>query len=285
MTGAGRRWIQRKRQEDRRRLPVWVGRGFGTGRTWLSSIATPAWTGRAAGVVVILAGIYQFTGWKRDVAGVNATSAVVLGLAIMLPRPIAFEYPQTAAAIVEALAAYGIDTAVFLGMLGIVANVNRTVLAPDAAADGDPPGEALYFVLGTPMRGVVGSRQRVMHLAAWRLPPLAERIAHLAPNAYSGLPELAQIGVEVIDIGEQSLASATTAWARVYEARPEVVTARDAQTPASWLTGKRVLILGAGALGAPIATWNARSRSRSMSASCSTPAAAANVRKPARSAP
>ena len=189
----------------------------------------------------------------RDAAGVDSTSTVMLGLAIVVPRPIAFEYPGTAAALLEALAPYGINTAVVLAMLGIVANINRNLLVSVTAADGDQPGHPLYLVLGTPTRGIVGSSDRVTHLAAWRLPPLAEKIAHLAPNTYSDVPELARIGREVMDIGEHWLDSAKTAWARVYEARSEVVTSRDAETPAVWLSGKRVLVLGAGALGAPIA--------------------------------
>ena len=45
---------------------------------------------------------------------------------------------------------------------------------------------------------------------------------------------------------------------RVYEARPEVTVRRDHATPAAWLRGKRILVLGAGALGAPIADMCAR---------------------------
>jgi ThiF family len=40
---------------------------------------------------------------------------------------------------------------------------------------------------------------------------------------------------------------------RVLENRPEVTRRRDEGTPSTWLTGKRVLILGGGALGAPVA--------------------------------
>ena len=178
---------------------------------------------------------------------------MLLGLAVMLPRPIAFEYPRTAAALVDALAPYGIDATVLLATLGIVTNINRDLLASGTGPSGDPADHPLYLVLGTPTRGIVGSGDRVTHLAAWRLPPLAERIAHLAPNTYSDVPELARIGHEVTDLGAEWLASAETAWAQVYEARTEVVTARDADTPACWLRAKRVLVLGAGALGAPIA--------------------------------
>ena len=37
------------------------------------------------------------------------------------------------------------------------------------------------------------------------------------------------------------------------EARPEVTIRRDSGTPSAWLSGKRVLVLGCGALGAPSA--------------------------------
>jgi hypothetical protein len=39
----------------------------------------------------------------------------------------------------------------------------------------------------------------------------------------------------------------------IHEDRPEVTNRRDDTTPAAWLRGKRVLVLGCGALGAPIA--------------------------------
>ena len=41
--------------------------------------------------------------------------------------------------------------------------------------------------------------------------------------------------------------------ATVYETRPETTTRRDPPAPTRWLAGRRVLVLGAGALGAPVA--------------------------------
>jgi integrative and conjugative element protein (TIGR02256 family) len=124
-----------------------------------------------------------------------------------------------------------------------------------AAADDDGEGSAppLYLVVGTPSRGVAGERERLTHLVVWRLPPLAELIAGMVPYRHAADPRLAEIGREVLAIGRDWLESAKTAWARVCEAREEIVTRRDAATSASWLLGKRVLVLGAGALGAPIA--------------------------------
>lgn len=78
--------------------------------------------------------------------------------------------------------------------------------------------EPLYIVIGTPGHGREGEDERVTHLTAWRL-----------------------------------LSETDAGWARVYERRPEVIERRDGRSPATWLQGKRVLLLGCGALGAPIA--------------------------------
>ncbi len=190
----------------------------------------------------------------RSAVGVSdATSSVTLAFAVVLPQPIAFEYPKTAAAMVQALSAPGVNAELMLGLLGVVATVNRDLASPDGdQRDGDDAPEPLYLVVGAPSRGMVGDSERLTHLAVWRLPPLAERIARLVPHRHSDHPELAEIGREVLEIGRDWLASAKTAWARVYEARAEIVTRRDAKTSASWLVGKRVLVLGAGALGSPI---------------------------------
>jgi molybdopterin/thiamine biosynthesis adenylyltransferase/proteasome lid subunit RPN8/RPN11 len=187
-------------------------------------------------------------------AGLAADGArVVVAFAVMLPRPITFEYPDTATAMVEAIAAYGVDGEVMLGMLGVVASINRRLGGSTELHDDEGAVPPLYLLVGTPARGIVGSSERLTHLAAWRLPPLAEQIARLVPKRHSQIPELAQIGREILSIGQRWLSEAKTSWARVYEARSEIVTARDAGTPASWLGGRKVLVLGAGALGAPIA--------------------------------
>lgn len=190
----------------------------------------------------------------------DVTAKMALAFAVMLPRPIAFEYPRTAADMVNALEQYGVDAELMLGMLGIVAGINRRLGEPDDHPRDAREGPPLYLVVGTPSRGIVGAAERRTHLAAWRLPPLAEQIARLVPRKHSEVPELARIGREVLEMGREWLASAETAWSRVYEARPELVTPRDAATSASWLMGKRVLVLGAGALGAPIAEACVRGR-------------------------
>jgi molybdopterin/thiamine biosynthesis adenylyltransferase len=199
--------------------------------------------------------------WPRTLAdaraavgvGINDNVTVILALAVFLPRAIAFEYPGTASELVEALKQYGIDAEVTLGMLGVVAGINRELAGFIGGPADDTVAPPLYFFVGTPTRGIAGEAERVTHLAAWRFPDLGERIARLVPNKHSDVAEIAQLGREVLEIGQKWLLATRTSWARVYEARPEAITARDAATPASWLMGKQVLVLGTGALGAPIA--------------------------------
>jgi hypothetical protein len=101
--------------------------------------------------------------------------------------------------------------------------------------------------------GPPGHPDRITHLAAWRLPDLGEQIVSMLPLRHSTDPDLARIGQRVIELARNWLGLEKTAWATVYEQRPELVTRRDQASPAAWLQNRRVLILGAGALGAPIA--------------------------------
>lgn len=84
------------------------------------------------------------------------------------------------------------------------------------AEPGSRPWPA-YLLIGSPADRTSGRS----HLAAWRLDGPAE-------------PD-------------------TVSWAVIYDQRAEMVVRRDAESPLSWLRGKDVLVLGCGALGAPIA--------------------------------
>jgi integrative and conjugative element protein (TIGR02256 family) len=175
---------------------------------------------------------------------------VLVAAALFLPGGIGFEYPSTAGALLKDLGSYGIDADRLMGLISVVAFINRQLVNTDSSpAQVGPP---LYVMVGTPTRGIAGATERFTHLAVWRLQPLAERIALLASESFSDTPELTRIGREAMAMGQEWLASAPTTWCQVDEARPEIVTSRDSRSAASWLVGKRILILGAGALGAPI---------------------------------
>ncbi|MFJ8053695.1 ThiF family adenylyltransferase [Streptomyces luteogriseus] len=200
----------------------------------------------------------------RQTAALPAGARAFLAPAIVTTKHLTFEYPLTAQELVEALARDHVTPRLLLGLTGVVANHNRALLHPDGDApdedDEDTPAAPVHLLLGTPSRGTAGDDgPRRTHLVAWHLPDFADRVGRLAAGtAFSGRPHLADLGDEVIQFGTEWLDRLPTRWMRIYETRPEVTVRRDHATPAAWLRGKRILVLGAGALGAPIADMCAR---------------------------
>ncbi|MCI4085651.1 ThiF family adenylyltransferase [Streptomyces sp. MMS21 TC-5] len=195
----------------------------------------------------------------RCEAGLPDGADVFLAPALVTTRHLTFEYPRTARDLVAALARDHITTDLLLGLIGFVASHNRRMLPPADTApteqdeDNETPVAPVHLLLGTPSRGIAGDGQRQTHVVAWHLPDFADRLARLALNVFKKDQELAEIGERVMEIGERWLDGLSIRWMRIYEARPEVTIRRDQATPAAWLKAKKVLILGAGALGAPIA--------------------------------
>ncbi|MGA5285458.1 ThiF family adenylyltransferase [Streptomyces griseoincarnatus] len=199
----------------------------------------------------------------RESAALPAGARAFLAPAVVTTTHLTFEYPLTARELVEALARDRITPRLLLGLTGFVADHNRTLLHLDGDVpdedDEDTPTAPVHLLLGTPSRGIAGDGPRQTHLVAWHLPDFADQVGRLAARtAFSGRPDLAELGDEVIQFGTEWLDRLPTRWMRIYEARPEVTVRRDHTTPAAWLRGKRILVLGAGALGAPIADMCAR---------------------------
>ncbi|MFD7461101.1 MULTISPECIES: ThiF family adenylyltransferase [unclassified Streptomyces] len=196
----------------------------------------------------------------RAAARLPDDAEVLLAPAVITAEHLTFEYPATARALIKALAPGHITARMLLGLIGLTAVHNRLLHTPagQSPADGEPhPPTPVHLLLGTPSRGTTGHTARRTHLVAWNLPHFADQLTRHAITAYTdrGLPEL---GDELMQIGEEWLDTLTTEWLRLDEARPEVTVRRDHHTPAAWLYGKRILVLGAGALGAPTADICAR---------------------------
>lgn len=170
--------------------------------------------------------------------------------ALVLPEPIGFTMPYTARMLAAKLADQGISHDLTLGLLGMVADFNANLAQNRRANDGYP----LYGLVGTPSRGVVGEGS-VTHLAAWRLP---DDLAPLLAAVPAGLttpnnPTTVAVGESVLSKARGWLNNAPIHWTTVYEMREETTVPRDQGSASRWLVGRRVLVLGAGALGAPIA--------------------------------
>lgn len=186
--------------------------------------------------------------------------------AVLIPGQFGSEFPGTVQALSEGLAEHGHRRDQLLWDLATSTLINRRLRkrqkAEDAAAAGalwdenDDDSAPLFtaMIVGTPSRRI--QTHRLAHLAAWRLDSLSSRIADLFGSARSLADS--DLRVRVQDIAADWFESAKIAWMSVMEARPEVTNRRDQGTPAHWLTGKRVLVLGCGALGAPVAEFCVR---------------------------
>ncbi|MGW1395701.1 ThiF family adenylyltransferase [Streptomyces nigra] len=204
--------------------------------------------------------------WPATLAELRATArlpddaAVFLAPAVITAEHLTSEYPATAKALIKALAPGHITARMLLGLIGLTAVHNRRLhtLPGQSVSDGQPhPPAPVHLLLGTPSRGTTGHTARCTHLVAWHLPDFADQLTRQAITAYTDR-NLPGLGDELMQIGEEWLDTLTTEWLRLDEARPEVTVRRDRGTPAAWLHGKRILVLGAGALGAPTADICAR---------------------------
>jgi molybdopterin/thiamine biosynthesis adenylyltransferase len=187
--------------------------------------------------------------WTQD----DVVGPVRLGLTVVLPNPTSFEFPDTILELLRALDRQGLTPDALMDQLGIIAVVNKLLIGQPPAGSTSQDAEPLFFLIGSPMRGIAGSDARVTHLEAWRLPALGAALASTLLQRYSKDPRVAEIGWRSTQVADKWLQSGTTSWARVYEKRPEVTRRRDEDSPSTWLQKRRVLVLGCGALGAPIA--------------------------------
>src|SRR4029077_2474208 len=117
--------------------------------------------------------------------------------AILLPSTLDFEYPETVAALLDALAARGVPREQALAILKL-------------AALGLEEDQPLIVVLGTAMRGTAADRRQ--HLAAWYVEPVfAWGLAHsLQTNAAD--PELRDSAARVEEIMTKWAAGAKIHW-------------------------------------------------------------------------
>jgi integrative and conjugative element protein (TIGR02256 family) len=220
--------------EDRPRLLIAVCRQKYEGRIDVTEWITPQrWQQRYQ--TAELDGSVQDDGYR------------ILGAAaVVLPHDIGFEYPDKADALLTGLHSAGVDSTDLLGLLGTVAAINARLDAASLMHGQDVPVRLLSLFVGTPSRRLADSDHLLTHLVCWQLDQVGQKALVAARQATlddSQLP--AEVG--------SWLNQAPTTWIPVMEARPEVTCRRDAGSSAGWLAGKRVLILGSGALGAPTA--------------------------------
>ena len=175
-----------------------------------------------------------------------------LAAALMLGEPMGFEFPHSFTGLVAALADQGISREDLLDDLTDVWLANRV------AAVGQPDLAPLHVAIGAPMRGHAGAGPRDTHLEVWQLDAAEALIPPFVMLADADGAQRAASVMTARRHAQEWMRDATITWAHVQEARNQIVTRRDVRTPAQWLLGRTVLILGCGALGARIAEHCAR---------------------------
>lgn len=165
---------------------------------------------------------------------------------ILVSEEMSMEYPGRAAALADSLEGFGVSRDELLQAITRAGTINGAI-AGAASLEKNAP---VAVLLGTPARRVSGVR-RLAHITAWRLDDFGEEVTGLLRRV--GRLDDPELEEKVRSLAHDWLAFADIKWMIVHENRPEVTYRRDEGSAASWLRGKRVLVLGCGALGAPIA--------------------------------
>lgn len=184
----------------------------------------------------------DIVGWS-DILAKNIPAPV--GAAILLSQEMPWEFPTKGKELLDQVEGRGVDRKLLL-------------LALAVAAEKSPKGDPLFVIIGTPMRGVRGSGERLQHLTAWLIKAEMAHGLRLILNKFSSHEALQAIGQDVERLMLEWFDEIEVSWCSVREDRPEIVTRRDENTPASWFRGKTVSLWGCGALGAAIAEFLVR---------------------------
>lgn len=170
----------------------------------------------------------------------------IVAPAVLVSDELSMEYPDRAAALVASLQEFGYPREDLLWSIWAAGTIN-TLIAETAAVENTAP---VVVILGTPARRVEGSR-RLAHITAWNFDDMGAEIMDLLRRVKRLRRE--ELTAEGEALANNWIDSAEVRWMVIHEDRPEVTNRRDANTPAAWLRDKKVLVLGCGALGAPIA--------------------------------
>ncbi len=185
----------------------------------------------------------------------DVASSPEVAPAILLSKPFSFEYPKSVSGLVNQLKKAGVSLNSLIALLSVAAETK----------DEEKP---MHVVVGTPMRGIAGQGgERRQHLAIWEIEPLAVQRLALVTKALNlceewgdseGKEDLFKLTDEIIESAKDWMKEAKVGWCRIMENRPEVTHRRDAKSPLYAFKGKRVGLLGCGAIGGCIAEHLAR---------------------------
>lgn len=155
--------------------------------------------------------------------------AVAILLADVLPA----EYPSNVNDLIDSIENAGVP----FGMIWTALRLS---------ADLGPAGEPGYMVLGAPMRRKAAGEPLRQHLTIWELEPDAlERIRAYERGGEDEAANRRKVA--------EWMVTAKVGWCAVLENRPEIVNRRDKGAVLERVAGRRIALLGCGALGSAVA--------------------------------
>lgn len=189
------------------------------------------WIGRAD-LRKMGSGRFDIVGWTRLTDWGDLPDHPVAA-AILFDKPLAAEYPSQVSDLIDLIEKAGLEFGTLYSLLKIFSLVGSEE-------------EPAYFVIGAPMRRKAAGAPLRAHLTVWEI----------GPDALKALRAI------VLSGGEDALArdklvdwmvKSSVSWCTVLEDRPEIVNRRDSGSLLGYLKGKRILLLGCGALGSAVA--------------------------------
>lgn len=174
-----------------------------------------------------LVGWVSMTNW--DAVPARGTPAVAILLNVALPM----EYPSNVNDLIDSIK----DAGVSFGLFWSVLQVSATLV---------PAGEPGYVVLGAPMRRRAVGEPLRQHLTVWEMEADAlERIRAYGRGGDDEAESRQRVAEWMVD--------AKVGWCVVLEDRPEIVNRRDRGALVETVAGRRIALMGCGALGSAVA--------------------------------
>lgn len=182
---------------------------------------------------------FDLVGWTKLDDWGDADPGHPIAASILFDKPLATEFPTKVNDLIDLIVNAGLSFDLLYSLLKVFSLVGSE-------------DDHAYFVLGAPMRRKAAGEPLRPHPTVWEISPDTLKVLRAMVQSKgkddAARNELAQWMVE-----------AGVKWCKVLEDRPEIVNRRDGGTLLAALAGKRVLLLGCGALGSAVAEMVLRS--------------------------